>query len=1358
MRRLLLATMALGAATALSAAGGENMLGRQSQNEGIDVLPAPKAVVIDGDLAEWDWSGRIWVFADAAVRDRYSVEAAAMWDKEYLYLAAKWKDPTPASSLVNPAHNPGDGWKADAWQLRIRTTDRTLWVTTWPFSPPGAPITPALSICTWKDMNDGRSDMDTQLLQAAPGGTDLGEGVAMAYKRAADGNGYVQELRLPWRLLHRAAPPIAPGYVLRIGMEFLWGAPDGGRSAPIHRYADNMQKGVTTREFYWTAWSAWGDARLVPQGGVPLRRYVADGGRIEGTIPVSLAVPRSATRFALVLEDRQGRRVRNLAGDCDPREYETAAPATDELRTVTVLWDGLDDAGKRVAPDSYTVRGLAHDGLSAVYERSFYNPGTPPWATTDGRGGWMADHTAAVGVAACGDRMILSAPFAEGGTGIIAVGRDGRKQWSQYRGAARMAVTEEFIYAYQSFSWSAGAKDAFLCRYAAVDGTEKPFTADGKALPFEWSIKGILGLKELPAVNGLAAFRDRLVLSLDGNRLAVLDAATTKLLKLVPVPGVGAIAFDPAGALHGVIGVAPDAAAAKPAAQPSQAELVAQHLPGAPGRSVARIDLDNGTLRTWATPGLGQAAAIAFDRDGHLLVADTGPDSQVKAFAANGRQQYTCGRKGGRPRRGAFDAQAMIEMSGVAADAGGSIWVAESSDYPRRVSVWRRDGTLVRDYLGNTGYSGVACYLHDQDPALAYCGTVEMRLARPGQAWNVTRILWVPDAAKGERFAIDPLANTPTCRFTSAAAGATHEYMYSHGEGGPHVVYLERAGDWKPVAAVCLVGQMLELMDRYLIPSAMPAGEFAGLDPADGCFWNDANADGIPQRAECTIVPVPQKSTVGKRISAPPLALANGWGGRPGTDLVFYTIDANSKVVRFRPLRFTADGAPVYGPEGMAPLDVTANAAADTFPITAEERLVVLGANHGGPDKSFLGVDLKTGRVAWTYPNHYAGVHGSHLAPMPKPGLLIGPLKICGSADLGPGIGGVFLIRGNLGQDFIFTTDGLCVGALFPDVRLPGEALPDREEDLIGKRMDSYSEGSEPFNGWFGRQADGRVRQVSGFKNQVAIVTEIRGLQTIRRCVGTAVTVDAATLAAAEAANAARAAQAAGATRGSIAKFAAPPAGAAGDAAWSRVPALAVRREGQPEEASVRLAHDGQWLYLRADVKDPSPWKNRGQDLGRLFKTGDAVDLQLRTDSAAKGDQPQAGDLRVVIANLGGQPVAVLMQPVAPGAPPALKRAYASPVVNRDFDRVEILAAARVVVTLGADGYRVDAAIPLTALGLVLKPGLTLRGDVGIIASDSAGTSNAARVYWSNKSTNLVSDLPSEAWLYPAAWGELLVE
>ena len=53
---------------------------------------------------------------------------------------------------------------------------------------------------------------------------------------------------------------------------------------------------------------------------------------------------------------------------------------------------------------------------------------------------------------------------------------------------------------------------------------------------------------------------------------------------------------------------------------------------------------------------------------------------------------------------------------------------------------------------------------------------------------------------------------------------------------------------------------------------------------------------------------------------------------------------------------------------------------------------------------------------------------------------------------------------------------------------------------------------------------------------------------------------------------------------------------------------------------------------------------------------------------------------------------------------------------------------------------------------------MKLRGDVGFISSDAMGMINTARTYLFNKKTGLVNDLPGEAMLNPAEWGEIEIK
>jgi len=73
-------------------------------------------------------------------------------------------------------------------------------------------------------------------------------------------------------------------------------------------------------------------------------------------------------------------------------------------------------------------------------------------------------------------------------------------------------------------------------------------------------------------------------------------------------------------------------------------------------------------------------------------------------------------------------------------------------------------------------------------------------------------------------------------------------------------------------------------------------------------------------------------------------------------------------------------------------------------------------------------------------------------------------------------------------------------------------------------------------------------------------------------------------------------------------------------------------------------------------------------------------------------------------------------------------------------------------VQLGEDtigNYQI--AVPLSVLGLNPRAGMRIKGDIGILRGD--GKQTTQRVYWANKATVIVSDVPSEAELTPKLWG-----
>ncbi|MGI6494760.1 MAG: hypothetical protein ACOX5G_01490 [Kiritimatiellia bacterium] len=1298
-RPLLLAALS---ATLVSAAfAGENMIGRQSQNEGIAAVPAPGAVAIDGDLSDWDWSGRICVFADTNVRNAYSVEAAAMWDKDYYYLAAKWNDPTPMFNTVDPDFAPNEGWKSDSWQIRIRS-DQIGHFTTWFFEPEQMPV---MHISYVARGHGG----DFDVLRGVPGSADLlgpdgqPSGVQMAYRRAegpesGPGAGFIQEIRIPWSRIFRTVPEIRDGLVFRQGNEFLWGDVTG-RAWPVHRYADNMQPGVTSREFYWTSHDSWGDARLAAAGNLEPREYKGDTATLEGTVPISVAVPANAARFTLVIETPDGRRVRNLAGDCLPMDYATGAEAGDGTRNLEVPWDCLDDAGRLVDPGTYRARGLTHTGLSAEYDASFYNPGTPPWDTVDNTGAWGADHNQPCSVAAAGATgwMIVGWSEAEGGHAIVAVGPDGRKRWGVIAGAPLLAANSTHVFS---------SNGEWLHRYALETGAFAPFTADGTARPFELAMETLFDEAPGAPACALAADETRLAVAFTNGLVALLDTATAAVAatQTLPLPAKDLALAD--GVLYALAGE----------------------------RNVVALDLASGARTEMAPkePGL-RASALAVDAEGNVLLADVGDDQRVKAYNAKGRMAYACGRRGGRPRSGKFVPEAMANMSSVAVGTDGLVWVVERSNDPRRVSVWNRKGQLERDYIGNTGYAARDTYADPWDPDLVYCGPLRIRLDREAGSWALEEILWSPDPAKRELFPLwsDAHWYARPNFLESGASGKNRRYLHFIGRyGAYHAIYFPRNRRWQPVAAFTSVEYLNE---------QLPDLDFGGRDPSVGVIWNDFDRDGALSIDECEFLPAGRLRN-------------GGWGAAPGEDLTLYINDLHEQTIRCRPESFASDGAPIYS--GAAMERFPANLYGENRP--AGDRIISFGGDvvRGGV---VMANDLRTGECLWTYPNRYPQVHGSHRAPMPSPGLLIGTLKFCGLVDFGGEAGTIFQMRGNLGQDYFMTTDGLFVGALFEDGRLPSTALPATEAELRGMDLSGFSNGGEPFNGSFVRQSDGQTRMTIGLARQAGMLLTLDGFDSIRRFDGPTLQIDAATIVKADAENAARARKAAEPKVWTVARFAHAPSIDGVGQEWGDVPSVPIRGAGSPEWMNARLACDDAMLYAFLEVRDQSPWMNAGTEFQRLFKTGDAIDIQL----GLGGDDPtlRANDFRVVVAPMEGKTVAVLMKPADAAAPAGLRHTYSSPVFDKPFDRVELCEAV-LAAQHGTrpDTYGVEIAIPWSLLGIEARSGTSLRGDVGFIASDTTGRTNTARTYWANPFTNLVNDEPSEAQLFPQEWGVLVLE
>ena len=64
-----------------------------------------------------------------------------------------------------------------------------------------------------------------------------------------------------------------------------------------------------------------------------------------------------------------------------------------------------------------------------------------------------------------------------------------------------------------------------------------------------------------------------------------------------------------------------------------------------------------------------------------------------------------------------------------------------------------------------------------------------------------------------------------------------------------------------------------------------------------------------------------------------------------------------------------------------------------------------------------------------------------------------------------------------------------------------------------------------------------------------------------------------------------------------------------------------------------------------------------------------------------------------------------------------------------------------------------EFAIPLKELQFTPDPLKPITGDIGIITGN--GTETTGRTYWHNKRMTIVTDIPTEASLYPQHWGKI---
>jgi hypothetical protein len=1028
----------------------------------------------------------------------------------------------------------------------------------------------------------------------------------------------------------------------------------------------------------------------------------------------------------LVIEDEAGHRVRNLISE---KRFEAGRH--------TVWWDGqreeavnhrvhgiYDLRGKLVEPGTYRVRGIYRDEVRMRYELTPYSAGSPPWLTPDGKGGWLADHTPPYDALyvpegrSGGPEILLTSFVVEHGHGLIGVDPEGNKLWGIRRlggvwtGGSHLArdagsEPDPEVIAYVGSWWSAGGGKGEV-RLTALQ-------RDGRQ---QTVLKHRMESKKKARLGGLAVRNGLLLASLPAvGKVLFVDVPGGKAVGTVKLKNPGSLAFDGEGGLLMLSGT----------------RLLRYEVSASPPRLTDQ--------RVVISRNLEAPRRISLAPDGKIYVSDWGESHQVKVFSAKGQPIRTIGKAGG-PQFGPYDPARMHHPCGMAITPAGRLWVAERDKTPKRVSLWTPAGRFDRAFYGPPQYGGGGALDAGDGDRFYYAAGggdpsgLGFRVDREDRSWDLTDIYYragetplkIPCGHHGS-----PVAPQRAIRYRG------RHYMTNAFNSTPTSaptligVWLTQEGRARPVAVVG-AARSWGLLREERFATRLPEGfdwNNRGQSRKLLFAWSDLNFDADLQPNELSFV----------QVDSPGV----GQGYIRGDLTVTFTYTD-----RLSAREFTGRGVPVYRAGDVervvhekVPAGFTSGSRAA---LDTGEWIVRMG----GPIRGY-----RDGELTWTSPNQWPGLHASHRAPTPQhPGQIIGATRLLGhpveprGAESGP----IWAVNGNFGNVYLMTADGMFVATLGRDQRsAPPWHLLKAKPGMI---IEDVSFITEHFWPTISQTPDGEIYLVAG-KGHCGIL-RLEGLETIRQLPRQELEITPAMLRKADAYRA-RVQQEEIQRRGRktlrvALRDRAPEVDGKladwEDAHWVRIGEYVRRIETLKADAAVAVADDR--LYAAYRTGSPNLLQNTGEALMTLFKTGGALDLRIGTDPKADPGRrdPVPGDLRLLVARVDGQTKAVLYRPQVPGAEPADAIPFSSPWRTVTFDQVRDVSSR--VRLAGQDG-NYEFSVPLRTLGLVPQKGMTISGDVGILRGSAGLTIH--RLYWHNKATGVIADVPGESMLHPELWG-----
>ncbi len=694
--------------------------------------------------------------------------------------------------------------------------------------------------------------------------------------------------------------------------------------------------------------------------------------------------------------------------------------------------------------------------------------------------------------------------------------------------------------------------------------------------------------------------------------------------------------------------------------------MVNQELWAVSVAKIVTVNPEDGKVsREIIKAGLTAPTDFAVKSDGKMIaVADAGT-SQIKLFAPDGKLLKAIG--SGKSRTGGkYDPSVIEKPAAVNFDRNGQIWEAEASVLPKRIAVWSTDGKLVREFLGPGRYE-CGSWLDPEDVNTYYAEGMIFR--RVNGQWQLANIYLDTRSATVKKLTDKVMMPERPVRKNGKLFLLSDRHWSAHSIWGGETAWPD-----------------LVLKPRFAI----------GADGGRTYFWNDLDRNGEMSPDEI-------KYLEQKYSSLP-------WNCRFGEDLSAYFVLDNRDLMKLEPE--WRNSLPVYNPDNAQLIyELPAGSSAAAVAPLEDNNKVLINRNP------LSCIDSANGEIVWTYPNPLPS--NSHDSPLPNEGDILHTLNVEGVIDAA-GFGKVFMLNGNKGVRYLFSTDGIYLGRLFGDQR---QTPPLSIETVTpGQDLSGYSLMDEAFCGTFARGADGKVRFAGGKNHHSVMIVE--GLDQLQRHAETF---------SLSAEDAQTATLLAGMRRQKELDQALDPA--------------AVVIKGKLYYRW-RLWRDGNELKGEFTVNDPARMANSGDDWRMLFKSGGSVNVELGSHNSA---QIRTGDVRLLFGMYQNKAICVAYRyKVDTGAE---VREFTSPIGKVTVDKVEILKSAKVEFDRKNDGYILKFSIPASDLPVLASP--TVYGDVGVIYSDTDGRINRYNLYRYSPVKGVTADVPSEIRLSPQYFQKL---